>query len=293
MSPRPQAPTITQLLDDLAAEHETLDEVVAPLPPRQWRTPTPAAGWDIADSIGHLCFFDEAATRALTDRQGFAAGRAAFMAGDGDLSPGAGGGAGGSFDAPVRRPDEALGRSLEPPRLLARWRQARHALLATAARADPAARIPWYGPSMGLASFLTARLTETWAHGQDVMDALGLPSSVSARLRHVVHLGVAARPHAFAVHRASDPGGALRVEAQAPDGATWTWGPPDAEDVVRGRAVDLALVVTQRRHPADTSLEVVGATATAWLAVAQAFAGPAGPGRPPSAAVATTRGARP
>jgi hypothetical protein len=38
-------------------------------------------------------------------------------------------------------------------------------------------------------------------------------------------------------------------------------------------------VVTQRRHPDDTGLVVTGPVAQQWISIAQAFAGPAGPGR--------------
>jgi uncharacterized protein (TIGR03084 family) len=138
---------------------------------------------------------------------------------------------------------------------------------------------------MSLRSFATARIMETWAHGQDVADALGLEPVVSGRLRHVCHIGVAARPYAFAVHGVTDPGDPIRVEATGPESEEWAWGPDGVPDVVRGPALDLALVVTQRRHPLETSLEVTGPTASAWIAVAQAYAGPAGTGRPPPADV--------
>jgi len=42
------------LLADLAAEERSLDAVVADLTEDQWRTPTPAEGWDVRDEITHL-----------------------------------------------------------------------------------------------------------------------------------------------------------------------------------------------------------------------------------------------
>jgi uncharacterized protein (TIGR03084 family) len=77
------------------------------------------------------------------------------------------------------------------------------------------------------------------------------------------------------------PSAPVRVELTLPGGDRWTAGPPDARDVVRGTALDFCLVVTQRRHPADVALEVSGPVATEWIGMAQAFAGPAGPGRRP------------
>jgi uncharacterized protein (TIGR03084 family) len=134
---------------------------------------------------------------------------------------------------------------------------------------------------MSARSFATARLMETWAHGQDVCDAVGVQRPPTARLRHVAHIGLAARPFAYAIRKMEVPPVAIRVELAAPDGDTWTWGPEDGGDRVTGDALDFCLVVTQRRHPADTALVVDGPAAEEWIAIAQAFAGPPGPGRRP------------
>jgi hypothetical protein len=54
--------------------------------------------------------------------------------------------------------------------------------------------------------------------------------------------------------------------------------------------MDFCLVVTQPRHRDDTGLVVTGPTAQKWIALAQAFAGPAGPGRQPQPPSASTAG---
>jgi uncharacterized protein (TIGR03084 family) len=255
-------PSPADLLADLEAEHAALDERVADLDDGGWRTPTPAEGWTVADSVSHLAFFDRSAALALTDAD-------AFTAHLGELAA-----------AAADEPDVALARAGDHRHLLSAWREGRRALLAAAADADPAARVPWYGPAMSFASFVSARLMETWAHGQDVADALDLPPVTSDRLRHVLHLGVGARAYSFRVRGLTDPGDPVRVEATD---RGWVWGPDDAVDRVHGPALDLALLLTQRRHRNDTAVVVEGPTAEAWMAIAQAFAGPAGPGRPPSA----------
>ena len=254
---------IAGLAADLRAEHEAVDAMVAGIDSSDWLTPTPAAGWDVRDSVGHLNYFDETARLALTDP-------AAFEEHVDELLSGRAGAA-----------DVVHARTLEPQHLLERWRTSRQQLLAAVADADPGERVPWYGPAMSLASFVTARLMETWAHGQDVADALGLPPVVSGRLRHVIHIGVGARRYAYLVNGKEDSGAPVRVEAAAPDGTTWTWGPDDAADRVTATALDLALVLTQRRHRDDTDLTVEGPVATEWIAIAQSFAGPAGTGRAP------------
>ncbi|MGW0590542.1 TIGR03084 family metal-binding protein [Streptosporangium sp. NPDC002607] len=257
-------PAPSHLIGDLADEHQALDTMVSALDPAAWRTPTPAQGWDIADTISHLYFYDETARLAAADPEPFRRHATELVAGR--LGP----------DHDVR-----AGRSLEPAELLERWRQARAGLLSALAETAPSGRIPWYGPDMSPASFTTARLMETWAHGLDVADALGLPPVVSHRLRHVCHIGVGARRYSFFVHGIDDPGDPIRIEVEAPDGSLWTWGEPDAADRVGGLALDLALVVTHRRHIGDTGLRIEGPVARRWLSIAQSFAGPPGSGRSP------------
>jgi uncharacterized protein (TIGR03084 family) len=133
---------------------------------------------------------------------------------------------------------------------------------------------------MSAASSVTARLMETWAHGQDVVDALGLTRPPTARLRHVAHLGVRTLGWSFRVHGRPEPTEPVRVELTAPQGGTWTWGPEDTADRVAGPAEDFCLLVTQRRHRGRTALSARGPVADAWLDLAQAFAGPPGRGRP-------------
>jgi uncharacterized protein (TIGR03084 family) len=138
---------------------------------------------------------------------------------------------------------------------------------------------------MGILSFLSARLMETWAHGQDVADALGHQRVATDRLRHVAHLGVRTRPFSYLVRGLDLPAGRIDVVLTAPSGELWEWavGEDDAGQPasrVEGQALDFCLVVTQRRNWSDAGLLVEGDGAAEWLSLAQAFAGPPGPGRP-------------
>ena len=263
-------PTVSDLLRDLAAEQAALDAVVSGLAEESWLTPTRAAGWDVRDSLGHLCFFEESAALAVSDPAAFDIEKLEVIA---SMARG-------------EAPDVAIARAAASPHdLLDRWRVARGGYLdavadveaASAAAGQSPPRVPWYGPSMSLASFTTARIMETWAHGQDIRDAVGAPPEVGARLRHVIHLGVGARPYSFAAHGITDPGDPVAVMAEAPDGGTWTWGPDDAatQNRIAGPALHLALVFTQRRHQSHTAVVVTGSVAQQWLDIAQAFAGPA------------------
>jgi uncharacterized protein (TIGR03084 family) len=172
-------------------------------------------------------------------------------------------------------------RTMPHAELLVWWRTARAAVDATYRTADPAGRVPWYGPDMSVAAAVTSRIMETWAHGQDVADALGVVRPDTVGLREVAHLCVRALPNSFVTRGLPVPDVPVHVALTGPGGATWTWGDPGAADVVRGRARDLCLVATQRRHPLDTDLVAEGAVARRWLEIAQAYAGPPGAGRRP------------
>lgn len=253
-----------RLLVDLRAEHAALDEIVSRLTDAQWDLDTPAPGWKIRHQMYHLTYFDDAARRAIVEPEPFSKHAPELML------------AGGP-DAVAADAD-----ALQPAELLAQWRARRGEMLAAFETIRPDDRVPWYGPAMSAASFVTARLEEVWGHGQDIRDTLGLPPLVSDRLRHIAFLGFRALPYAFVVHGQPVPASGLRVELEAPSGDTWEFGDRGAEGgLVRGSALDFCLVVTQRRHVDDTSLTVEGTVATEWIRIAQAFAGPAGRGRQP------------
>ncbi|MEU9730758.1 TIGR03084 family metal-binding protein [Streptomyces sp. NPDC048002] len=255
----------TPVLDDLRAESEELDRLVAELSPDQWSLATPAPRWTVAHQIAHLAWTDHAALLAVTDAEAF--GKEVEKA----------------LAAPDRFVDEGAeeGAARPPDRILADWRTGREALQEALRAAPAGVRFPWYGPPMAAASMASARLMETWAHAQDVADALGAVRTPTDRLRHVARIGVRARDYAFGVRGLTPPAEEFRVELLAPSGELWTYGPEDAPQRVGGPALDFCLLVTRRAHRADLAVTAEGEDAGRWLDVAQAFAGPPGEGRPP------------
>ena len=249
------------LCDDLVAEHEALDVLVCGLDEASWERPTPAEGWSVRDQIAHLAYTDVAAYLAVVEPDAFTRELAARARED-------------------RQPRQlAIGRAMSGRELLHWWRLSRRAMVEAFRSLDAKARLPWYGPSMSARSFATARLEETWGHGQDVADALGVTRPATDRLRHVAHLGVLTRAFSFTNQGRPAPAVDVRVELTSPGGQPWTWGDAAAADRVAGPALDFCLVVTRRRHPADTRLAITGPVAEEWMQRAQAFAGPPGPGR--------------
>lgn len=252
-----------EIIDDLEAEHSALGKVLDELSVADWETQTHAPGWSVRDQVAHLAFFDEAAALAIADGEAFAAeARAA--------------------PEQVTNPEGsylARGRGMAPSGVLDWWRTASSELIAAARRLEPKARLPWYGPDMGAASFITARLMETWSHGLDVVDVVDRERPDTDRLRHVAFLGARTRAYSYMVRGMEPPATPVRVELTSPSGEEWVLGDADAAELIRGTATDFCRVVTRRRHPADTNLEVRGPAAEEWMGIAQAFAGPPGQGR--------------
>jgi uncharacterized protein (TIGR03084 family) len=263
------------VIADLAAEGDQLRGVVAGLDEAGWRAATPAEGWDVATTIAHLLWTDQVAVLAagsLDGDEGKHAWDAVVLQ---------------ALEDPTGFVDQhalELG-ALPGAEILARWDAARPALLDALRTVPEDTKLPWFGPPMSPTSMATARFMETWAHSLDVYDGLvrlsliSEPPPVTDRIRHVAHIGVRTRGFSFVNNGLDVPVDHPRVELVAPSGATWTWGPEDAEQRVTGPALDFCRLVTQRIHRDDTALAAHGEEAERWLRIAQAFAGPAGGGR--------------
>lgn len=251
------------IVADLRAESDELDDLVATLPAERWTDPTPAPGWTIAHQIGHLLWTDRVALTSVTDEAAFAeALQAAAADPAGFVDEGA---------------EELAG--LPPAELLADWRATRGRLHAELLAVPAGRKLPWFGPPMSATSMATARLMETWAHGLDVADALGVKRVATDRLRSIAHLGVRTRDYAFFVNDLPAPAEPFLVELRAPGGDVWSWGSPDAAQRVNGSAEDFCYLVTQRRPLSSLDITAEGPDAQRWLEIAQAFAGKPGAGR--------------
>jgi uncharacterized protein (TIGR03084 family) len=249
--------TLDDVLSDLTAESVQLDQWVAGLAEPAWATVTTPEGWTVTDQIAHLHWTDTASLTALQEPEAFA-----------EMLRAAATDPTGFVDA--QSAETAL---IPPGDLLLAWREGRVELDAALREVPDGEKVPWFGPPMSAASMATARVMETWAHGHDVGEALGITIPRTSRARHVCHIGVRARGYAYLVHGESDPGVDIRVELTGPDGDLWTWGPADADERVTGSGHDFALLATRRRHLDDVDVAAHGEHAAHWLSIVQAFAG--------------------
>ena len=56
-----------EILSDLVAEQQQLDQFLQRVNVRNWGTKTPAKGWDIRDTVSHLAHLEEYAHNALSE----------------------------------------------------------------------------------------------------------------------------------------------------------------------------------------------------------------------------------
>ena len=245
-----------QAVARLRHESQLLEDLVRDLSASEWRIPTPAVGWTIAHQIAHLTWTDIAALTSLREPERFneylrqSAESESFV-------------------------DDAAeqGAQLEIPELFGRWQANRVALAEALEQAHPAARFPWFGPGMKARSMITARIMETWAHGQDIATAVGASWPATDALQDIAHLGIATRQFTYHNNNLEPPTSEMYVELTGPQQQVWTWGDPGAENTVRGSAWDFALLVTQRAELSQLDLQITGDDAAEWASIAQAFAG--------------------
>ncbi|MFD0904517.1 TIGR03084 family metal-binding protein [Actinomadura sediminis] len=251
------------VIADLTAEREQIDRLVAGMDDARWRLPTPAPGWTIADQVAHLAFIYRLAGTAASDAAAF---QALVERAKGDFN--------GAVSAALREyPRDA------PRDLLERWRAESAAGIAALAAVPEDGTVPWLVNPLPPAILGCAGIMETFAHGQDIADALGVRLERTDRLVHLVGFAILTRDFGYQARDLTPPDEEFRFEITAPSGELWAFGPEDAANRVSGSAEDFCLLVTRRRHRGDLDVTAAGAEADRWLDIAQAYRGPAGEGR--------------
>lgn len=255
-----------QQAQDFRDECDALYDVVSGLGPEGMEAATAFKDWTPNAIIRHLHLWNWAAQQSLGDTPAFGE----FMAAATSRA-----GAGG---LPAFEADWLDG--LAGADLLHAWRETYGEVADGFAGADPKRRVKWAGPDMSALSSITARLMETWAHGQAIYDARGIVRQNADRIRNIVQLGLNTYVWTFANRGQEAPGPLPQLKLTGPSGAEWVYGEDNGDERIAGLAEEFCQVVTQTRNIADTSLSVTGPNATAWMAHAQCFAGP--PQDPPA-----------
>lgn len=239
------------ILSDLVAEQQFLDQSLQRIPTKIWDTVTPAKPWTVRDTIAHLADFEELAADTIAGGDKIQRWKKAS-----------------DLDA-LRKEAIKKGRKMRYQDVIEWWRGGRAKVVEPLSHMDPDTRIEWIAGDMSARTFATYRLMETWAHGLDVYATLRLEVEDTARIRHVCWLGWKTLPHAF--KEAGEDYEPIRVEVIGPGYAKWVYGPADADQWIKGPASDWARVAVRRIRPEQTALRTWGDHAAKALKVAKAY----------------------
>jgi uncharacterized protein (TIGR03084 family) len=242
---------VREILSDLVAEQQFLDQSLQRIPIKNWDRVTPSKPWTVRDTISHLADFAELAADTLAGGSKVQEWRTA-----------------GDLDA-LRQKAIKRGRSMRPQDVIEWWRAGRARVVEPLSHMSEEDRVEWIEGSMSAKTFATFRLMETWAHGLDIYHALDIEVEDTARIRHVCWLGWKTLPYAFKA--AGIDYSPIRVEVIGPGYAKWTYGPAEAEDLIKGPASEWARIVVRRLPPGKARLKTTGELAEKALEVAQAY----------------------
>ena len=252
-----------EILSDLVAEQQALDQFLQRVHEREWKLPTSAPGWSILDTVSHLAFTETLAAEAITDGQS--------VIDDANIT---------SIDDWTRRGVE-IGRTKRYQAVIEWWRNGRASVVDALSRVDATDRIPWVVAPMSAKAFATVRLMETWAHGLDIKDAMegrivldeeeDDPHDDTVRLRHVAWLSHRMLPYAFSEAGETWPEGGIRVELMGPKYTRWVYGPEDADNIIKGNAGEWCRVAVHRLDVTETALKAEGLEAETALRVVRTY----------------------
>lgn len=240
-----------EILSDLVAEQQFLDQFLQRITLKDWDRATPAKGWTIRDTISHLADSEELAAAAIS--------------GTADLAPYR---SNENLDE-LNQVAVAKGRKMRPQDVIEWWRGGRAKVVEPLSHMKASQRIEWFSGSISARTLATTRLMETWAHGLDIYSAMKAEIEDTQRIRHICWLGWKTLPYAFKL--ADEDYVPIRVEVIGPGYAKWVYGPEDATDVIKGSASDFARLVVRRITPNQTRLRVTGDGAEKAMKLARAY----------------------
>lgn len=249
-----------QQAHDYLAEVEELSNLLCEQPESIFLKRTLFKSWTVNDIIGHLYMFDLAAVKSLQNENEFAK---IYLKVSAHLDQG----------MSILESQYPFLKGLSGKNLFEQWYDNSKKLGAAFACADPSVRLKWFGPEMSAKSSITARQMETWAHGQEIFDALGVKRAAHDRIKNICHLGVATFGWSFTNRSLKVPDRIPYVRLISPSGKIWEWGDSSSQSSIKGKASEFAEVVTQVRNVQDTKLKSEGAIAKNWMKIAQCFAG--------------------
>ena len=231
--------------------------------------------WTINDVLYHLHVWNNAAFLSLTNEKKFSKFMKDFFTA---IKSG----------HSARSHEKELSNNISGQNLLMEWKKDYEKISEEFLNADPKKRVKWAGPDMSVRSSITARHMETWSHGQEIYDQLGVIRNDADHIKNIVIIGINTFGWTFMNRSLEVPNEQPKLILESPSNKTWEWNSNNKKDSIIGKASEFCQVVTQVRNIKDTNLIVNGDIAKKWMSIAQCFAGP--PEDPPKKGSRFTKG---
>ena len=215
------------ILSNLVAEQQLLDQYLQSIPVRNWNTKTSFKNWDITAHVSYLAAVEDLALNALKKK-------------------------GTNFNK-YRGPKglekfekEAInkGRDMRPQDVIEWWRISRAAVIETLAKSSPGKKITWWKNEIDCKTFAVTKLAETWAHSLDVYESMNKEYEDTTRVEHVALYGWLNAEQATKLNK--DKFQDIRVELIGPEYKAWQFGDENSENSIKGSAGDWCRFVTGR-----------------------------------------------
>lgn len=237
-----------EILSDLVAEEQQLDQFLQRLAIRDWKLKIPGTKRTIQETVGYL---------ALMEELGFAA----LDGGDPRANL-----ADSSRD-PIQEIATKRANAMRPQDVIEWWRHTRASVVEVLSRMEGHEVVEWLDGRMDTRTFASYRLTDTWSEGLGIHDALDSEIEDTPRLRHVAWYGWRSLPQDFSTAGEDYPE-PVRVELIGSNYAKWVFGPTETEEWIKGKAGDWCRVVVRHIKAADTDLRSNGDLAAKALRLA-------------------------
>ena len=144
-----------EILSNLVAEQQLLDQYLQSIPVRNWNTKTTYKNWDITAHVSYLAALEDLAHNALKKKGT-------------DFNKYKGTKGLEKFEK------EAIkkGNDMRPQDVIEWWRMSRASVIETLAKSSPGKKLTWWKNEIDCRTFAVTKLAETWAHSLDVYDAM-------------------------------------------------------------------------------------------------------------------------
>ena len=216
-----------EILSNLVAEQQLLDQYLQSIPVRNWDTKTSFKNWDITAHVSYLSALEDLGLNALkkkgTDFNKYKGPKGLEK---------------------FEKEAIAKGKEMRPQDVIEWWRISRASVIETLAKCSPGKKITWWKNEIDCRTFAVTKLAETWAHSLDIYESMNKNYEDTVRVEHVALYGWLNAEHATKLNKSKYEN--LRIELIGPEYKAWQFGDEKSENTIKGSASDWCRLITGR-----------------------------------------------